>query len=473
MKRIFSLVLALLCAVPLCACGHTEHIPGAAATCTEPQVCLECGEVIAPALGHKPGDEATCTEPQLCTVCGAVLQEALGHKPGEEATCTEPQVCLVCGEELTPALGHEPGDEATCTENQVCKRCGEVLQEAFGHKLNAAGACTVCGKQISAPDQQYTPGKTAAQAPSYTGELIPESQNTGHYHNDLTAYMNGTVLICGDYGMEYVNPGTAGCAPWAEAVNAFAAKYPSINVTALITPKCAAFQSPSNYANPYENTVAYINNTYALLNARVKKADAIGTMTPHAGEYMFYRTDHHWTGLGAYYASVAYCEANGITPYALDSYATVVAPNMIGSLYGYSGNDANLKRNPDYTVGHYPHTGYLMSYSSGGAWYKGTAINPNSNQYWGMFMCGDQPLTVVETDNKNGKALLIFKESYGNAFAPYMIDYYEKVVVVDIRKDSGSIASIIERYGITDTLFINNLQAISGFASAIRTKALS
>ena len=40
-----------------------------------------------------------------------------------------------------------------------------------------------------------------------------------------------------------------------------------------------------------------------------------------------------------------------------------------------------------------------------------------------MFMCGGEPLTVVTTDNKSGKTLLVFKESYGNAVVPYMIDY--------------------------------------------------
>ncbi len=471
MKRLIPLILAIVMTAALfSACEHV-HVPGKEATCTEAQVCAECGAVLTPAKGHTPGAEATCTEPQLCLVCGAVIAPAKGHTPDHEATCLEPSTCTVCGVEIEAAKGHTPGAEPTCTEAQVCTECGEELQPAAGHKLDANGKCTVCGKQVSTVSQQYTaPGGKTNELPQ---ELVPETANEGHYHNNINAYYNGTVLICGDYGMEYFSPGTSGCAPYAEAVNAFAAKYPNLNVTAAIVPKCAAFQSPEGFNDPYENTVAFINNTYALMDARVKKADGIGTMTPHKGEYMFYRNDHHWTSLGAYYASVAYCEANGITPYALDTYETYIATGAGGSLKGYANGDYHLSLNPDYSVCHYPHTGYLMTYNNGGVWYKGTALNPNIAEYWGMFICGDQPLTVIDTDNKNGRALIVFKESYGNAFVPYMIDYYERIVVVDIRKDTDSVGAIIERYGITDALIINNAQAISGFASTIRSKTLS
>lgn len=420
---------------------------------------------------HTPGPDATCTEPQVCTECGEVLAEALGHEYGPAATCTEPQICTRCKTVIVEAHGHTPGAEATCTEDQVCTVCGDVIVKAPGHDPDEDGVCRNCGEQVIEKGQKYIPAGshgTASEAP-----LIEETVNSGHYNNNISAYYAGNVLVCGDYGLEYFLPNANGSSSYAGVVNDFARKYPQINTTCVITPKSCIYNSPNGYEDPYEATKSFIANTYAAMDPSVRKADVVGVMDAHKGEYMFYRTDHHWTSLGAYYASVAYCNANGIAALPLDSYETVVKTDYTGTLYGYAGNDSHLQSNPDYTVGHYPQTGYTMQYLNSGAWYNGSAINGNSKSYAGMFICGDNPLTVIKTDNKNGRSLIIFKESYGNAFVPYMIDYYEQVVVVDIRKPTDSVESIIEKYNITDALIINNAQAVISHEGSLRSKALS
>ncbi|MGI6263862.1 MAG: DHHW family protein [Acutalibacteraceae bacterium] len=472
--RLIALAAAIS-VLPLAGCRH-EHTPGPAATCTAPQICVDCGEVLAQPLGHTPGADATCTFPQTCAVCGEVLAQPLGHTPGPEATCSSAQVCTVCGEELTPPKEHTPGPAATCTTPQTCQVCGKELVKATGHKVGANGKCTVCGAQVVAKQNEarYTPpGGPASNDAQKPASLIPETQNTGHYHNNLNAYYANAVLVCGDYAMEYFDPDPSGSGYYAGVVNAFAAKYQKLNVTSLIVPKCAAFESPKGYPDPRKDTAAFIANTYKKMDKRVKTADAMGIMAQHAGEYMFYRTDHHWTGLGAYYASVAYCRANGITPYELSSYDTVTNTGFIGTLHYYADYPACLEKNPDYTVGHYPHVGYTMSYQSGGNWYPGTAIDSSSNSYAGMYIGGDLPLTVFETENHNGRSLLVFKESYGNAFVPYMLDYYQRVVVADIRHFDGSTAKLIKQYAITDAVIINNVQAVGSLADMVERVALS
>ena len=281
------------------------------------------------------------------------------------------------------------------------------------------------------------------------------------------------MLVCGDYSLEYFLPSAEGSSSYAEIVNAFAEKYPNINTTSLLVPKSCTFNSPAGYTDPYERTQQFIEATYGMMNDSVKKADCLGVMTEHRGEYMFYRTDHHWTSLGAYYASAAYCQANGITAWTLDSYDTVLRTGYVGSLYMYGGHPAPLNTNPDYSVARFPHVGYAMVYYRDGARYNGQAVSGGTNEYAGMFLCGDQPLTVITTDNKNGKTLLVFKESYGNAFVPYMIDYYERIVVVDIREEVGSVSGIISQYGVTDALIINNCQAATSLRSNLESRALS
>lgn len=444
MKKIltFAIIGAMLAAFS--ACSHT-HVPGPSATCYDPQICIECEEILVEATGHRPGDPATCMAAQTCVFCGLELAPMLEHTPGAEATCLEPQLCTVCGTELAAA---------------------------HGHSINAENACDACGLQIVPANQKYIkPGRNGALSDNLDN-IIPETEG-GHYTNDIEAYYAGAVLVCGDYGLEYFLPSEEGNAAWANTVNKFAKKYPDINTTALLVPKSCTFNFPAGYTDPYEKTKAHIDATYAMLDEGINSADCLGVMTEHKEEYMFYRTDHHWTSLGAYYASVAYCNANAIIPYELDTYESVTKTGFVGTFYNFTGGVQNFKTNPDYTVGRYPHIGYSMIAGNTGSWYNTSAINSNFNNYAGMFISGDNPLTVITTENKNGRTLMIFKESYGNAFVPYMIDYYEQIVVVDIRKESKGVGALIEQYGVTDALVINNVQAAISLLPELDAKALS
>jgi len=423
---------------------------------------------------HVPGPEATCTEAQICLDCGKVLKEALGHEPAQEATCAHDQVCVRCGMVLAEALPHTPGEAPTCTQSQTCTVCGAVLVQANGHTVGEDGVCSVCTEQICEPGEEYIrPGK-GSNVSDDTSALVPEIAAAGHYNQSGSSYYANAVLVCGDYGMEYFSCSASGSDGWAGIVNDFADKYPQLNITALLVPKCCAYESPDDRDDVHDATAKFIDATYAMLHSGIKTADAMAQMDQHAGEYMFYRTDHHWTSLGAYYASRAYCLANDMKPRELDSYEATIRTGVTGTLYMYSGNDGNLLQNLDYTVCHYPQTGYVMRCYNGG-WYNAAAVNGNYRDYASVFINGDNPLTVIKTDNHNGKTLMIFKESYGNAFAPYMIDYYEQVIVADLRQSGNMPATseLVSTYGVTDVLFINNVQAATSLQDSLRTTAMS
>ena len=150
--------------------AHKSNKP---ATCTEPEVCAQCGTQMAPAAGHKPGAAATCIANQTCTVCSVELAPVAGHKPGAAATCTTAQTCTVCKAELAAALGHKPGAAATCTSAQTCTVCKAQLAAALGHKPGAAATCTtaqtctVCNSQI-APAKGHSIVTLPSKAPNCT-----------------------------------------------------------------------------------------------------------------------------------------------------------------------------------------------------------------------------------------------------------------------------------------------------------------
>lgn len=336
---------------------------------------------------------------------------------------------------------------------------------------------------LTEPDESESAEKQTEKTSENVGEestppdrkIIPETQNSGHYSNNINAFYSGSILVCGDYALEYFSSSKSGNSAYADAINAFAKKYPSVKVTALLTPKACAFYSPAGYDNKLESQKDFIKATYDMLDGSVIKADCAGVMEKHVGEYMFYRTDHHWTSLGAYYASEAFCEANGFDCVALEDYTTVISDEYIGSLYTFCEEPKPncLLSNPDYSVARVPVTAYTLTYENGGQTYTGKAVNTKAASYASMFLNGDQPLTHIITENKNGRKLIVFKESYGNAFVPYMIDYFEEIVAVDFRKETASVASIIEKYGITDALVINNVQSAVSLSKSLAAKLAS
>ena len=438
-------------------CGEILSAPvghsATEATCSEDSVCSACGEVLAPATGHAAGPAATCTEDQLCLTCGALLADRLGHTASGEASCAEDVICTVCGEVLIPAA-HEPDDGPTCIDEQRCLRCGTALLPPTGHTPNAENGftCADCGVTLALD----------SNAPE--GSYIHETAAGVHYHNTVDAYYSGAVLICGDYALEYFKMGSNGCAPWASAINSFANRFPQLNVSAMIVPKSCAYNAPAGLENRADDQRAFISATYDLLEDSIVAVDAMEVMDRHSGEYLFYRTDHHWTSLGAYYASYAYCRANGLVPRQLGSYETVVRTGCVGSLYSFCASPQNiLKTNPDYTVYHLPEADCTMTIGG----YEYPLMNTDTKYYSSGFIYGDNPLSVITTDNAFGRNLIIFKESYGNCFVPYMVDYYDTVIVCDIRSFKGSLSSLIAEYGITDALIINNVQAVTSLTGAV------
>ncbi len=430
-----SLITAIIITAFLTGCAHTHTVT--TVDCTLDKVCDSCGKVVTAATEHTPDKAADCTNDSVCTVCSALIEKAHGHKSSGAATCRIEETCTECGITLADVIEH----------NYVTSADGKSAK------------CATCDNTVN-----YKNGVT---------QYIPETQNTGHFSNSISAYYANSVLVCGDYGLEYFRLRESGNESYAQIVNDFAAKYPSLNVTSLLIPKACAFLSPEGYADGEENQTKHISATYAMMSESVKKADCMGELSAHKGEYTYYRTDHHWTSLGAYYASRAYCEANGITPRELSDYTTVINTGYTGSLYGFSGGAASLKTNPDYTVAHLPKAEATMTYTSGGITYKGQVLNTNTNNYSVMFICGDQPFTHIKTSNTTGKKLIVFKESYGNAFVPYMVDYYDEIIVIDIRKDTDSVSSIISEYGITDALIINNVQGAASLQGYLKSKVMS
>ena len=222
-----------------------------------------------------------------------------------------------------------------------------------------------------------------------------------------------------------------------------------------------------------------IDNMYSLLSDSVTSVDALSEMQAHKDEYLYYRTDHHWTARGAYYAFVAFCNAKGIEPTALEAYESLRFDGFLGTLYSGANQPAAMKNNPDFVEAFVPMgtnsikvteksgnvTNYQIVNKQTDAWY------PAAGAKYNCFIAGDNPFSEIHNPNiSDGSSIVVVKESYGNAFIPFLVDSYEYVYVIDYRYWSGDLADFVIDNGIDDVLFLN---VVSNTSTSTRLSELA
>lgn len=215
---------------------------------------------------------------------------------------------------------------------------------------------------------------------------------------------------------------------------------------------------------------AAINYMYGAMSDDITTVDALSEMIAHNTEYLYYRADHHWTARGAYYAYVAFCEAKGIEPTPLSDYERLQFDGFLGTLYAEADQPAAMKSNPDYVEAFVPMgtnkikvterngnvTEYQVVNKQTDAWY------PAAGAKYNCFIAGDNPISEIHNpDITDGSSIVIIKESYGNAFVPFLVDSYEYVYVIDYRYWSGNLADFVIDNKIDDVLFLNVVNATS------------
>lgn len=249
---------------------------------------------------------------------------------------------------------------------------------------------------------------------------------------------------------------------YADVINSYnrILKADGIQVYNLIIPVALEFEITEKYAKLQKPNRPAIENIYNSEDPEIKKVWAIDEIRKHRSEYIYFNTDHHWTSLGAYYAYVAFCKTAGLTPVSLNNVPSKVKPAFLGSLYRLT-RDAGLASNPD-SVRYYlwpDSINFFLGSSTIGRWnpskmYGEGASGTNS---YSVFLQGDQPIVKMETQHKNGRKLAVVKESYGNAFACFLPNNFEKVIVVDQRYYTGDFLAMLKAEGINEVLFINNI----------------
>ena len=281
----------------------------------------------------------------------------------------------------------------------------------------------------------------------------------------------GNVVIVGDRAMEIPTATNSVIESYAKTVNALADALGSdVRTISLVTPNGGEFYSPESMHQGLNSQKDMIDYCYGKMGKDILTVDAYSKLRAHTDEYIFFRTDHHWTQLGAYYAYTAFCEAAGFEAVPLDRFETGRYDRFVGSMYTFTANypqSQTLLDNPDYLEYYLPIATTHAKYYADGNLQNGVPVSvvyqhldaSVSNKYQ-CFIGGDTPVCVIETDVE-GPVCLMLKESYGNAFAPFLTSHYSKIIVVDPRefnrdgKPSLDLTQFAKDQGVDDLLVIN------------------
>ena len=338
----------------------------------------------------------------------------------------------------------------TPNSSQSSAVSGETSGAASGTpESNASGAAAT---PTPAPSEEPTPApqEDPDAAPETVGGLLIVGDTAYEYYNFKEEYANQYITAVADAG---------------EKLNGIATVYDMVIPTSIDIdlPESYIDRNQLNTSDQRQAIEDYIYPSINAMNSSVKTVSVFDALKSHANEYLYFRTDHHWTQLGAYYGYVEFCKARGFEPVALDQFDRADYTGYLGSFYTAT-NSAALAANPDTVEAYIPRADVNLSFTqTDGQTVESWPLIADGEQYdttskYIAYCAGDQPYEeIVNNDMAEGPSIVVVKESFGNCFLPFLVNHYKNVYVVDYRSYTGTVTDLVNSTGATDVLLLNNI----------------
>ena len=243
-----------------------------------------------------------------------------------------------------------------------------------------------------------------------------------------------------------------------KAIKSFSESQSKIPVRMMLVPDAANVLNHSlpSLAKPEDQTQMF-SMVRKDLGDSVEWIDVSTELNKHKTEKIYYKTDHHWTTLGAFYAFQAAAPSLGIEGDLSGKYVSyAVSDSFNGMLASKSGVNLGEKEQIDIYVPTEEDTDLIVDYVDEGK--RSTSLYDSSklkekDQYT-VFLGGNSSLLDIRTVSTSTKRLLLVKDSFANSFIPFLTPYYREIVVVDPRYYSGTINDLMDSYRISEVLFL-------------------
>lgn len=346
---------------------------------------------------------------------------------------------------------------------------GEILGTPETQPESTAESTLPTEESTSQSEVASQPETQDATEPETQPETEPEPTEWGGINADENAQIEmGAVIQIGDTAFNQQGYSEFNSKRYAAALSKLADAYADQGVRVISAPAPTAvgimiereYQQKLN-SYPQDDILASIN---ANMSENVITVNNFDKLVAHNSEYLYFRTDHHWTALGAYYAYTALCESLEMEPASLEEdFEAVEVGEFRGSLASKARYPAKLR---DDTVTAYRPLGDITMFNMYDTTEAETTVlsdmtNRTVYESYLVFLGGDYTLQRIENrDIENGKTCLVIKDSFGNCFAPFLSKNYSTVYVMDYRKyQKMSVGKFIETYGVDDVIFMPYMMA--------------
>ncbi len=309
--------------------------------------------------------------------------------------------------------------------------------------------------------EQTTEERTTEPQTNEDGSLV-KPKNAVSVSDDvkIKTYSGTSLIEIGNRVMEPYGNAYKNMKAYADALNRLKAEMPNTKAYCLMAPTAIEFYAPSKY-NTGVSKSQYEGMCYIYEQLKnITPVNAYAEMAAHTDEYLYFRSDHHWTTLGAYYAYRTFAKVAGFTPVDKNTLQTGKLSPFLGLFYKDTKSTA-LSNDPDYVEYFIPpvnttaiasDTDAAMSNS-----YSIKVINTettSSNKYL-AFVGGDHGVVKITTDAQSDKSIVVIKESYANAFVPWLCANYKTIYVLDPRQLTVKLADFVKTNSIDEVLFLN------------------
>ena len=252
-----------------------------------------------------------------------------------------------------------------------------------------------------------------------------------------------------------------------------------VNVYCIPIPTSIGVMISSEYMEKVRCSDQGAAITYVLgsMGEDVHKVNVFNSLVAHNDEYIYFRTDHHWTALGAYYAYETFCAAAGMEAAPLDAFTEIDQGEFKGSFYYNCNQNSRLRLDNVYAYD--PPGDYEVRITGeDGGTFLWTIISDMTNaSASGKYLCfisGDRPMiSIKRNDVPEGRTCVVVKDSFGNPFVPYLTQNYSQIYVLDYRSyKKMTLRSFVEAYDVDDIIFAQALSLATSDGGISLTRSM-
>jgi hypothetical protein len=252
------------------------------------------------------------------------------------------------------------------------------------------------------------------------------------------------------------------------SINNFTERHNDIPVYVMLIPTAQEiYQDTLPQYAVVENQKNYIKTVYDSLS-NITTIDAYSLLSSNKHDYLYYRTDHHWTSTGAFLGYHAASSVLGYTPIESRNFITENASSeFYGTLFSKTLDKSipadvikfyKLKENePEVTVS-------VMNVNTGGyTEYESLYFREylDKKDKYSVFLGTNSPIIHIKSNVEKGRSLLIFKDSYAHAMIPFLTKHYDMITMVDMRYINVNYETLVDIENYDQVLFLFNVITFS------------